>query len=264
MSYLTMTAALAAQERVADRFSALLRTAPDGTRRVPHLSWTVGETGAHVLGGVLRLYPEMLAGVSTGWASLSDGDAENARILTEIPEREPQEIADAIDIAAPKFREAFAAYAEEDAPWHAGLRIPPAAMVGILVGDMLIHGWDIARAIERPWIIDAPDACLALAALIPVSPHFVDAEAARGFSATYGIQLRRGPTFTWTFTDGRLTATEGQPPHADCRMSVDPVAYLLTAFGRVPVWRPVLAGQLVSYGRRPWLGLKLTSLVVSP
>jgi hypothetical protein len=263
MSYLTMTAALAAQERVADRFSALLRTAPDGTRRVPHLNWTVGETGAHVLCS-LRRYPEMLAGASTGWAGLSDSEAENARLLAEIPEREPKEIADAIDVAALMFREAFASYLEDDATWHAGLRIPPASMVGILVGDMLIHGWDIATAIERPWLIDAPDASLAFAATILVGPHFVDAEAARGFSATYGIRLRRGPSFTLTFTDGRLTVTEGQPPHADCRMSVDPVAYLLTAYGRVPVWRPALRGQLVPYGRRPWLGPKLSSLVVSP
>jgi hypothetical protein len=218
---------------------------------------------AHVLIG-LRLYPEMLAGASTGWASLSDGEAENARLLAEMPERGPKEIAEAIDVAAPKFREVFASYAEEYAPWHTGLRLPPAAVVGVLVGEMLIHGWDIATAIERPWTIDAPDACIALAALIPVAPHFVDAEAARGFSATYRIRLRRGPSFTLTFTDGRLTATEGQPPHADCRMSVDPVAYLLTAYGRVPVWRPALRGQLISYGRRPWLGLKLSSLVVSP
>jgi hypothetical protein len=76
---------------------------------VPHLSWTVGETGAHVLCS-LRRYPEMLAGASTGWAGLSDSQAENARLLAEIPEREPKEIADAIDVAALMFREAFASY----------------------------------------------------------------------------------------------------------------------------------------------------------
>ena len=258
-----MTTALAAHERVADRFSNLLRTSPDGTRKVPHLTWTVGETGAHVLVST-RLYPDMLAGVSTGWASLRDGDAENARLLAEIPEREPREIADAMDIAAPTLREAFAGYSEDLATWHAGLRIPPAAMVGMLVGDMLVHGWDIATAIEGTWIIDPPDACLSFAAVMPVIAQFVDDRAAKGFSATYGIQFRRGPAFTLAFADGSLTATEGRPSRADCRMSVDPVAYLLTSYGRIPVWRPAVRGQLVTYGRRPWIGPRLSSVLVSP
>ena len=89
MTYLGMDAALDAHERVVDRFSNLLRTASDGSRKVPHLTWSVGEAGAHVL-WALRVYPEMLAGVSSGWANLSDGEAENARCLAEIPERRPR------------------------------------------------------------------------------------------------------------------------------------------------------------------------------
>jgi hypothetical protein len=264
MSYLTMPTALAAHEKVTGRFSSLLRTAPEGTRKVPHLTWNVGETGAHVLAG-LRIYPDMLASTATGWESLSAGEAENARLLADIPEREPREIADAIDIAAPKFRDAFADYSGDDlANWHAGLRIPAPAAVGMLVGDILVHGWDIATAIGGTWVIDPPDACLSFAATMPVIEHFVNEEAARGFSATYGIQLRGGPTFTLTFSDGRLTTDEGRPPHADCRMSVEPVANLLTTYGRVPVWRPAIRGSLIAYGRRPWLGLKLTSLLHNP
>ena len=95
MGYLNMPTALAAQERVTDRFTSLLRSTSDGSGKVPHLTWTVGETGAHVLGS-LRLYPEMLARTATGWEDLSAGESENARFLAGIPEREPQEIADAI------------------------------------------------------------------------------------------------------------------------------------------------------------------------
>jgi uncharacterized protein (TIGR03083 family) len=262
MGYLTLSTALDAHERATGRFSALLRTAGGGGGKVPHLAWTVGETGAHVL-CYLRRYPDMLTGVSTGWESLDAGDRENARLLAEVPERDPREVADAIDVAAPAFREAFAAYAGELAPWHAGLRIPPAAMVGMMVGDVLIHGWDIAAALGGAWTVDPPDASLSFAATTPVLPHVVDEQAARGFSARYGIQLRDGPAFTFTFDDGRLTVVEGRPAHADCRMSAEPVAYLLTAYGRVPVWRPAVRGSLLVYGRRPWLGLKLPSLLVA-
>ena len=262
MSYLTLPRALDAHERATSQFCSLLRTASDGRLRIPHMTWTVGETGAHVL-GIMRLYPEMLAGVSSGWESLDAGEAENARLLADTPEREPDEIADAIEVAAPKLREAFAAYTEDLGTWHAGLQIPPAAIVGIQVGDMFVHGWDVATAFRGPWTIDPPDACLSIAAATPILPHFVDEKAASGFSATYGLQLRGGPAFTLEFADGRLTAFEGRAPHADCRMSAEPVAYLLIAYGRVPVWRPAIRGQLISYGRRPWLGLKLSSLLVS-
>ena len=70
MSYLlTLSSSLEAHESATGQFCSLLRTAPDGTLKVPHLTWTIGETGAHVL-GLMRLYPEMLAGVSSGWRSL--------------------------------------------------------------------------------------------------------------------------------------------------------------------------------------------------
>ena len=263
MSYLTLPRALDAHERATGQFCSLLRTAPDGTLRIPHLTWTVGETGAHVL-GLMRLYPEMLARVSSGWESLGAGETENARLLADTPEREPQEIADAIDVAAPKLREAFSAYTGELATWHAGVQLPPAAIVGIQVADMFVHGWDVATALSGTWTIGPPDACLSISAAIPILPHFVDEEAAHGFSATYGLQLRGGPAFKLEFADGRLTALEGRASHADCRMWAEPVAYLLTAYGRVPVWRPAIRGQMISYGRRPWLGLKLPSLLVSP
>ena len=262
MGYLTMASALVAHERVAGRFSSLLRSSPDGTGKVPHLTWTVGETAAHVLAST-RLYPEMLAGAERGWADLSLGDTENARLLARIPERDPRELADAMDVAAAALREAYAAYPGDSAAWHAGVGVPPAAAVGLLVGDMIVHGWDIASAIDGTWVIEPSDACLSFAATMPVISHFVDTKAAKGFSATYGIQLRRGPTFTLAFTDGRLATSEGRPVHADCRMSADPVAYLLAAYRRIPLWRPVVRGKFLAYGRRPWLAAKLQSMLVS-
>jgi hypothetical protein len=206
----------------------------------------------------------MLAGTSTGWKDLRAGEAENARILAGTPERGPEAVADAIDVAAPKMRDAVADHSEGLVTWHGGLRIPPAAMVGMLVGDILIHGWDIAAAFGSTWVIDPADACLSFSATVPVLPHFVDQDRVKGFSGTYGIQMRSGPAFTLAFADGLLTVTEGRPPRSDCRLSVEPVAYLLAAYGRGPAWRPVIGGSLIAYGRRPWLALRLPSLLISP
>jgi hypothetical protein len=35
--------------------------------------------------------------------------------------------------------------------WHAGLRLPVSTWCAIFAGEAYIHGWDIARALRRPW-----------------------------------------------------------------------------------------------------------------
>jgi hypothetical protein len=39
---------------------------------------------------------------------------------------------------------------------------------------------------------------------------------------------------------------------AQHHISVDPVVYLLLVFNRIKPWKPMLRGQLVPWGRRPW------------
>ena len=128
---------------------------------------------------------------------------------------------------------------------------------------MLIHGWDVATALGRPWPIEPGDAGLVASSVMEVVTHFVDPTAA-GFTSTFGLHLRGGPAFTLAFNDGALTARAGRPQKADCRVSAEPVAYLLSAYGRIPVLRVALTGKVVAYGRRPWLAFKLGSLLRTP
>lgn len=44
-------------------------------------------------------------------------------------------------------------------------------------------------------------------------------------------------------------------------VSADPRAFRLNGIGLHPVWKAALSGKLVSYGRRPWLSLRLPSLI---
>jgi hypothetical protein len=50
----------------------------------------------------------------------------------------------------------------------------------------------------------------------------------------------------------------------DCRISADPVAFLLVAYGRQAQWRPVLLGRMTAWGRRPWRAFALKRLLVNP
>jgi hypothetical protein len=127
----------------------------------------------------------------------------------------------------------------------------------------MLHGWDIAKAIAQPWPIAATDADLYLASSCYVTPFMVDKTKAADFTGTFEFRCRRGSTTTWQFDHGSLTVTPGRPTRADCRILVEPVAFTLAAMHRIPRWRPVLAGKMLAYGRRPWLGMKLRPMIHS-
>ena len=62
---------------------------------------------------------------------------------------------------------------------------------------------------------------------------------------------------------GRLTVDADDGP-VDCHVSADPVALLLVSYGRQSQWVPALTGKLLAWGRKPWLGLRLTRYLVTP
>ena len=120
-------------------------------------------------------------------------------------------------------------------PFFGGLTIELAAQSAILLGEFVVHGDDVARSIGRPWPIEAAHARLIMAGVTAVLPRYVDRAAAAGLNATYQVRLRGGPSFQVRFDRG--TATVGrQTGAADCRLTVDPVTFLLVAYWRRSQW----------------------------
>lgn len=60
--------------------------------------------------------------------------------------------------------------------------------------------------------------------------------------------------------------TTGSVPsrRVDCHISADPVAFFLLGSGLASQWPLIARGKLMTWGRKPWLALKLASLFVSP
>ena len=68
-----------------------------------------------------------------------------------------------------------------------------------------------------------------------------------------------------SFHDGDLVVTPGPPTgRVDCHLLVDPVAFLLVTWARISQWDAIPKGKLLAWGRKPWMGLKLRSLVKNP
>jgi uncharacterized protein (TIGR03083 family) len=149
-------------------------------------------------------------------------------------------------------------------PFFGGVTIELAAQSAILLGEFVVHGLDIARSIGRPWPIKAAHARLIVAAVTALLPRYVDRARAAGLTATYHVRLRGGPSFQVRFDRGTPTVGPPQPGAADCRLTVDPVTFLLVVYGRRSQWPGILRGQLRAWGPRPWLGPRFQYLFVRP
>jgi hypothetical protein len=139
-------------------------------------------------------------------------------------------------------------------------------LCAILAGEAYIHGWDIARALRRPWRLDPEDMRTIFLGLLPVLPHYVDQRRAAGRTATFDVRLRGDPAARAIFASdrGRLTIQPPDGQRVDCRISADPAAHLLVTYGRSGLLGPALRGKITASGRKPWLGLRLPRLFRQP
>ena len=239
----------------------LLRSADDGDRPIPHLDWTVGGCGVHLVGGT-HLYRNQAQ--STGAQMPMSLTAEANRWAIEgVPERRPAVLAGYLEEATDQLvREISGKPHDAPFPFWSGGRLELSEAMWILVGERVVHGWDIARALRRPWPIDPAVAAGIIDGALHAAPLLLDTDAAAGVRATFDIRIRGFGRYVARIENrtAEIAAVNG-PVRADVRISADPIAMLLVSYGRVPWWRPALRGRIVGWGRRPWLGLRFQKLI---
>jgi uncharacterized protein (TIGR03083 family) len=244
-------------EQAGERFAALVTTAPDPDVRVPNSpDWTVREASAHVV----TVAPRYAAGPERRGTWVQDPQALpelnqaeiralGAQGMAELAERLRHDLAALCDqvegygAAPPSFR------------FHGGELVPADVALGILLGELVVHGWDIAQALHRPWPLDPGHVALILEGLAPILPGWIHPERARGFTATLQVRLRGQATHVFSFQDGRLQVNPSHERPIDAHVSADPAALLLVLYRRQSQWRQIALGRLVAWGRKPWLAL---------
>ena len=256
-------AALDSMETAVPRFTSLLRGVSEPNAPAVG-TWSAGDVASHV-SSVFHNYVAMIEGNEPELAETPQAIEQiNSMWLRRDTRRDPR-------AAASRMEEAFHRLLERgrgisgDPPikWHGGLSLPLSTVLCLALGEVLVHGYDLSASSATRWSIPVAEARTVLAGIIELAPHYVDEGAARTFSARYELRIRGGVRATLTFDNGRLTL--GLPDgRADCTISAHPVAFLLVSYGRISVWGPVLRGQMMTWGRRPWLGLKLPSLLRNP
>lgn len=185
--------------------------------------------------------------------------------------RAPGEMADRIDATVERFL-ASTEGADPDGPcdWIVrGTRIPLSALTCQMLNDLTVHGRDIALAEGLPWPVDRAHAALVVEGFLFPSLHalgraMVNQETAAGKRARFEVRLRGGGRAWLRFHDGDLSVEQAPQGPVDCHLSVDPEAFLLVAWGRISQWPAIARGQLLAWGRKPWLGVQLRSWLRNP
>ncbi|MGH2735734.1 MAG: maleylpyruvate isomerase N-terminal domain-containing protein, partial [Actinomycetota bacterium] len=193
-----------ALDGAARRFILMLRSIEDRSPvAVGH--WTIGDVGAHVAWMSEEVYPGVVAGRGTSVTEARglDGiEEESGRYLRDNPERRPPPLAAQIERGIQEVVEGLDSLdGDPELTWHAGLRLPTTSIAAILLGELLVHGWDIERAAGRTWSIERGDALLVSAGHLPLLPHYVDPESSAEVRLAYEDNLR-GLRFALLFDRG--------------------------------------------------------------
>ena len=250
----TRTPLLTAVEKTAYRASLLMRAAVHPEKKAIGV-WSVAETANH-LSHCYVAFIDAFQGTFT--AAPDEVDAHNAEVLAQDPERDLAVLADRVEAGMHDYLEVAGEVDEDElVDFFKGMLVPASAVTATLLGEVLVHGDDIAKAEGLPWRIEPEHAILMMEGLIPVMVHFVDQEAAADLEAGFEIRLRGGRTHYWYFEGGRLTVESSQVLPVDCHIVADPVTFLLMSYNRIGPTVPALSGKVRVWGRKPWLATRL-------
>src|ERR687894_2911517 len=225
-----------AVETVAGSIAEMLRHAPDTSVRIPNWNWTVGEGGAHLV-ATQDVYRDGLKG-HTG--PYGDGhadafDAVNKHMLVAFGERDGATLADMLVDRTRSFLKESAQYPENHRiPYHWPMDLP--TWTSYMLVHLLMHGWPIAKALDRPSPLEPAHTDLAVPFFKVVMPAIFDKEAAKGLKANLEVRLRGGRRFTVAFKGESVTVEDTPPGRVDCHLSADPVAFFLVSLGLVGQW----------------------------
>lgn len=225
--------------------------------------WSARDVAAH-LGDAFTVHHQVARGENAPIDRMDEIADVNQRLIDANPERDTGKLADRVETALAGYLEFLDALDGDAIVQWAELTIPISAVVSADVGECLVHGYDISRAEGNAWHIDPYHAALVAKGVSPMTIHYVDPVAAKGLNAVFDVRLRGQCRLELAFEDGALSIGDPSGRKADVHISAAPGPFLLVGYGRLGQWTAVAKGQLLVWGRKPWLAAKFGSLLKNP
>jgi len=244
----------------ATRFDALARelTADQLARPVANMpGWSVRDTVVHVA-SMPGLYLEGLDGERRFAEGHDDLVGMNDDIRSERSEYDAIQSLDGFlrDIAT--LDERLRSLDPDIAmAFHGRSMVVPSAIAGVAIGEMLMHGLDIASTVDARWAIPRDEAIAVWQAALGLIGAWLDPTTTVDHHATYEVRLRKGPRTRLTIDHGTLLIDSNERP--DCVISADPATLLRVVYRRRSPWRAAATGGVVAWGRRPWLAFSFVN-----
>ena len=266
-------------------WAAARRAVAQAGPRLTAMLWSATKTDAPALGEWdltqvathLSHSVDAVSAMSTGGGNLI-ADISGLPVLSQVMidgegRRPLPELADRIDASVARFLAAMEAAAAAGNSSHSwliqGTEMPLSALTCQVLNELTLHGLDIARAEGVPWPIDRAHASLILQGFVFPALHtlgraMVVQEKAADKRARFDVHLRGDGRACLVFDRGDFSVEATPQGKVDCKLSVDPEAFLLVAWGRINQWQAIPKGQLLASGRKPWLGLQMRSWLRNP
>ncbi|MFD7659761.1 maleylpyruvate isomerase N-terminal domain-containing protein [Actinosynnema sp. NPDC059797] len=232
--------------------------------------WSVAETAAHTAvvarlnAGLVAADPSPLGvpDLDAGWREASFGDFArlNSSSIRHFPYRDGEsvgrDLVERVDVLLARSADLDP---REPRTWLGGARLPVATILAHQLNEVLLHGFDVARALGEPWSIPPEEAALAfdlfLMRLIGGDTgNLVGGGAHRGRRVLIEFRSAHTTPVLVEEGDGRVVVTAPDRT-ADATVRFEPATLLLRIFRRTSLLAALASREVSVSGPRPWAAL---------
>jgi len=248
------------------RIDRLVRTA-DPLALAPGSCWTVQQVVAHVL-TVAHRYRELAHGREYRPAGSARELAVINQVELEAALSPVNELADELRVLAPELDDYFDTHTNDGPtiPFHAGAVVDGITAQTNWLGEMLLHGYDIARAVKAPWELPERDMLLISRGMMQIGSGYPlragvppETDVCVAFklpgARPYLVHIQGGTA------EFRARRDDDRP---DAVLQAPASTFALMLYQRIGPLTAARQGLRIVGGRRPWRALKLQSFFDQP